>query len=75
MGEMSFLSSKGDDKIIWDPEDESSVENAEATFNRHIKDGWTAFEVTKKGRKTSKKVDEFDPDLAKLIFVRKMTGG
>jgi len=75
MGEMSILSARGDDKYIWDPEDEQSVQRAQKTFDGYIKDGWVAFEVGKGGKKTSRKVEEFDAELGKVIFVRQMGGG
>jgi len=75
MPEMSVLSSRGDDKHIWDPDDEKSVELAEKSFNDHIKKGFIAFEVGRGGQKTSRRVEKFDRDLGKLIFVPEVAGG
>ena len=75
MGEMRIMGSKGDTKVIWDPEHEDEVEAAEAQFNSLQKKGFTAYEVGRKGAKTNRKVEEFDPDLGKLIMVPKVTGG
>lgn len=75
MGEMRILGVEGDTKVIWDPKNDDEVDAAEAQFNTLKKKGFTAFEVGRTGRKTSKKVDEFDPELGKLIMVPKATGG
>lgn len=75
MGEMRILGVEGDTKVIWDPKNEDEVDAAEAQFNSLIKKGFSAFEVGISGRKTSKKVEEFDPDLGKLIMVPRAVGG
>ncbi len=75
MGEMRILGVEGDTKVIWDPKNEDEVDAAEAQFNLLTKKGFSAFEVGVGGRKTSKKINEFDPDLGKLIMVPRAVGG
>ena len=76
MGEMRILSAEGDTKVIWDPENDDECDAAEAQFNKLKKAGFTAFEVDKKGKaKKSNRVDEWDPELGKLIMVPQARGG
>ena len=75
MGEMRILDTSGDTKVIWDPDNEDEVDAAEAQFNSLKKKGFTAFEVGKRGKKSDERVDEFNPDLGKLIMVPAMRGG
>lgn len=75
MGEMNILDSSGDTKVMWDPDNEDEVDAAKAQFNSLKKKGYTAFEVGRRGKKTEEKVDEFDPELGKLIMVPQMKGG
>jgi hypothetical protein len=75
MGEMRILSTEGDTKVIWDSENDDECDAAEAQFNSLKKKGYQAFEVGKRGKKTDERVDEWDPDLGKLIMVPGMRGG
>lgn len=75
MGEMRIMGGEGDKRETWDPDDEDQVESARATFNRLIKKGFKAFQVGAAGRKTSKEITEFDPDLGKMILARPIAGG
>lgn len=75
MGELRKLDKTGDTKIIWDPDKQDEVDAAEETFNRLIKKGYNAFEVGLRGKKTSRKVTKFDPNLEKLILAPALQGG
>lgn len=75
MGELRILGKEGDTKVIWSPDNDDEVEAAEAQFNSLTKKGFTAYEVGRTGRKTSRKVTQFDPDLGKLIMVPRAVGG
>jgi len=75
MGELRVLGKEGDTKVIWDPKNDDEVEAAEAQFNSLTKKGFSAFEVGVSGRKTSRRVDEFNPDMGKVIMVPKAAGG
>ena len=74
MGEMSVLGADGDTKIIWDPDNEDEVENAEEQFDRLRDKGFSAFSVEKRGKK-GKQIREFDPDAGKIIMVPGAAGG
>lgn len=77
MGEMSVMGKEGDTKTIWDPSNFEETEAARQLFEELVKKaGFVAFEVDSKGNKKAKKrVDEFDPDLGKMIMVPPMAGG
>jgi len=67
---------EGDTKFIWDPENRDEVEAARSHFNELVKEKkFSAFEVTTKGNKAKKRVDDFDPSLGKLILVPPIAGG
>ena len=75
MGEMRVLCGEGDRKQIWDPKVKDEVEDAKESFKRLIGKGYKAYEVDKKGNKTSREVTDFDPSLGKLIMVPQIVGG
>lgn len=75
MGEMCVLGKIGDLKIMWDKKKDVEVMAAKEQFERLMEEGYTAFEVGLKGKITTKKVEEFDPDLGKLIMVPEIAGG
>jgi len=75
MGEMRILSTEGDTKVVWNPDNDDECDAAEAQFNSLKKKGFTAFEVGRRGKKSDEKVTEWDPDLGKLIMVPQMQGG
>ena len=75
MGEMRIMGSEGDVKVIWDKNKDVEVLAAKEQFERLMEEGYTAYEVGVRGKKTSKKVEEFDPDLGKLIMVPSVRGG
>lgn len=74
MGEMRVMGIKGDTRISWDPTKKVEVKVARKTFERLIKEGYTAFEIGKNNEKSSM-VAEFDPESEKLIFVPQIRGG
>jgi hypothetical protein len=75
MGEMRIMGKEGDVKVIWDKNKDVEVMVAKEQFEKLMEEGYTAFEVGRTGRKTSKKVEEFDADLGSLIMVPKIAGG
>lgn len=72
--QMHVLGKEGDTRVIWDPANETEVSNARRTFKELIGKGFAAFSVGNLGAK-GKKIDEFDPDQAKIIFTQPMAGG
>lgn len=73
--QLSIMDPTGDTKILWDPDDETSVEVARAAFEKAIKKGYVAYAVTGKGDK-GRQLREFDPEEAGMIIMRPaMAGG
>jgi hypothetical protein len=64
----------GDTKLVWDPDNESEVECAKATFDKLIAKGFTAFHVKDKGEQ-GEKMKKFDPEAGKIILVPRIQGG
>lgn len=73
MGEIIQLARVGDVKISWDSEKDEEIAVARETFDKRIKDGWTAFRE-KMGIKGDK-IKIFDPEAEKIILVPPITGG
>ena len=74
MGRLSVLDpKKGDIKLIWDSENEDEVELAEKQFKDALKKKFTAYAVKGKGKK-GEKLEEFDPDIERIIMVPPAVG-
>lgn len=74
MGELRIMGSKGDTKVIWDPDNEDEVEAAEEQFDNLMAKDFLAFKVKKDGEKGSK-IKKFDPDAGKIIMTPPLAGG
>lgn len=74
MGELRYLSSLGDTKLIWNSDDKDEVEAAKETFDRLKKKGFMAFSVKKDGGK-GKKITEFDAAAERIILTPGLQGG
>ena len=74
MGEMKWLSYKGDTKLIWDADNADEVKNARQTFKDLIKKGFQAFRTKKDGSK-GKQMADFDEFAEHIILVPKIAGG
>lgn len=74
MGEMRYLSDKGDTRILWDSDNRDEVKNAEKTFNDLIKKGFKAFRTKKDGSKGDK-ITRFDKYAERLILIPAIVGG
>jgi hypothetical protein len=72
--QLSILDPTGDTKILWDPDDDTSVEVARAAFETAIKKGYVAYAVTGKGDK-GKQLHKFDPEEGGLIIMRPVMAG
>jgi hypothetical protein len=73
MGEIRQLSRVGDVKIQWNSENDKEVAVARETFDKRIKEGWTAFRE-KIGIKGDK-IRIFDPDVERIVLVPPISGG
>jgi len=73
MSELRILGIGGDVKISWDSRNEMETAVAKETFDKRIKDGWSAFRE-KIGIKGDK-IKIFDPDAERVILVPPISGG
>jgi hypothetical protein len=73
-GIMKIMCSQGDTKLIWDSNRKEEVDNAKRTFDDLTKKKYRAFAV-KKGGSPGSAIDEFDPELEKIIMVPPIQGG
>ena len=73
-GEMAVMDATGDSKVMWDSENADEVAVAQKTYEDLTKKGYRAFSV-KKGGAQDELINEFDPDLEKMILVPPIKGG
>jgi len=66
-----ILGQSGDEEILWDTKDLSSVETADQSFTRLIKQGYLAFDK----EKGNEQVRKFDPNAHEITFVPRHVGG
>lgn len=74
MGELRYLSGKGDSKVIWDPTNADEVEAAKAQFDILKGKGYKAFSVQKDGAK-GKPMSKFRKTAGRIIMVPQIAGG
>lgn len=74
-GIASEMNEKGDTRITWDKYNDAEVEHARTSFNRLTKEkNFRAFKVGRNDAQ-GERVDRFDPDAERLIFVPQYQGG
>jgi len=64
----------GDTKLIWDKDNNTEVKAAKDMFKTLREKNFKAFAVKRSGEK-GEILDEFDPDIEKIIMVPPMMGG
>lgn len=74
MGEMRIIASEGDQKVVWDKDNDDEVEAAEATFDSLLEKKFKAYSVAKDGTK-SKEIKKFKSSLGAIIMVPAIAGG
>jgi L-alanine-DL-glutamate epimerase-like enolase superfamily enzyme len=74
MTELRVLSSMGDTKVIFDPDNDDEVAAAKVQYKTLIDKGFKAFKVKKSGE-PGKKMKRFDKDAGKIIMVPPIIGG
>jgi hypothetical protein len=74
MGAMRILNSDGDQKVVWDKDNEDQVEVAEMTFDKLKDKEYKAYSVGKDG-KIHKEIKKFNPKAEALIMVPAIAGG
>lgn len=72
MSELIILK-HGDMRISWDSRNKKEISAARETFEKNIKDGWSAFR-DKAGTKGDK-IDKFDPYAERITLVPPVSGG
>lgn len=73
MSELRVLGFNGDTKMSWDRRNDIEVSAAKETFDKRIKEGWSAFRE-KFGSKGDK-IKIFDVDAERIILVPPISGG
>lgn len=73
MSELRILGKGGDTRISWNNESDIEVAAAKETFEKRIKENWSAFRE-KKGIKGDK-IKIFDPEAERIILVPPISGG
>ena len=73
MSELRVLGKGGDIKMSWNSRNEIEVEAVKETFEKKIKDGWSAFK-DKSGFK-GEKIKIFDEDAERIVLVPPISGG
>jgi len=73
MSELRILEKSGDMKISWNSRNDEEVAAAKETFDKRIKDGWSAFR-DKFGSKGDK-IKIFDADAERIVLVPPISGG
>lgn len=73
MGEIRQLAKVGDMKVSWNSENEKEVSAARETFDKRIREGWSAFR--EKGGFKGDKIRTFDSDAERIILVPPISGG
>ena len=74
MGKLRVLASEGDQKVVWDPDNEDQIEVAEMTFDKLKAKKYKAYSVDKKGD-TKKEIKKFDAKAGSIIMVPPIAGG
>lgn len=73
-GILSVIGVEGDVKTSWSKDSPVEVEVARAAFDTLKAKGYLAFSVEERGEKGSK-IDEFDPNLERIIMFPPVVGG
>lgn len=75
VNEMKIMDpSKGDVKVIWNPDVPAEVESARAQFNTLRGKGYLAYSVGARGRR-GEQIREFNPDAESIILAPPLVGG
>ncbi len=71
---ISVMGQRGDTKLIWNKNNAEEVANAKRTFDDLRAKRFLAFKVTDDGSK-GEQINEFDPNIERMIMVPPMVGG
>lgn len=73
-GTMRIMDQTGHSTITWDVDQPIEVDVAKATFDKLIKEGYSAFEVEGTNQQ-GRRITTFDPKAGKLMMVPQLRGG
>jgi hypothetical protein len=74
--ELRIMGRSGDEKLTWDSDDKSQVGKARLAFNEYKNKGYKMYKTeTIGGKKVGEPIDEFDPNIERMIAVPPMQGG
>lgn len=71
---MAVMSSKGDTKVIWDPNNQDEVAAARVQFETLRSKGFLAFKTTDDGEK-GEQIRAFEPGARRIILTPPLRGG
>lgn len=73
-GVIKIMGVSGDDRIVWDPEDESQVTKAKKRFKELLLQGYKAWKMDDTGKK-GVPIEEFDPSSGAILMAAALKGG
>ena len=65
----------GDQRVMWDRENEDEVEAARRMFRDLTRKGYLAYKATGKRGEQGEQIRDFDPDAERIILVKPNQGG
>ncbi len=75
-GTMAVMGKEGDTKFSWDKNNPADVAIARRTFNRYRADKYVAYRIMDGSTENKGEImDEFDPEVERIIFSPQMRGG
>jgi dihydropteroate synthase len=72
---MEILDATGDTKVMWDKDNEAEVSVAKAAFDAAKARGASIFKVRGKNGERGQRLDQFDPQVERMIVVPQLQGG
>jgi hypothetical protein len=73
-GTMQIMDITGHSSITWDPDRPVEVDVARASFDKLVKEGYSAFRVDEDDEK-GERITRFDPQAGKIMMVPQLRGG
>lgn len=75
MSTMHVLDAGGDTRIMWDSDNEEEVKAAREHFRELRKKHYLAFKAEGREGLRGSQIDDFDPNLERIIMVPRSVGG
>lgn len=74
-GTMHTLDRNGDQRVMWDKDNDDEVEAARATFRSLTSKGYLAYKAVGKAGAQGEQIRTFDPEAERIILVKPNVGG